>query len=45
LTGGATCKVTLRFSPTSAGAKNTANLVVSGSPGDSVTVRLTGTGT
>lgn len=45
LAGGATCKVTVRFSPTSAGAKNTASLVLSGSPGDSVTVRLNGTGT
>ena len=44
LGGGVTCKVTVRFAPSSAGAKNTASLVLSGNPGDSVTVRLTGTG-
>ena len=45
LVGGATCAVTVRFSPSSAGVKNAASLVVDGNPGDSVTVRLTGTGT
>jgi hypothetical protein len=45
LGGGVTCKVTVRFSPSSAGLKNTASLVVRGNPGDSVTVRLSGTGT
>jgi hypothetical protein len=39
------CKVTVRFAPTTASTTaRAANLVVSGSPGDSVTVRLTGTG-
>jgi hypothetical protein len=39
------CKVTVRFSPTTASTTaKTANLVVSGTPGDSVTVRLTGVG-
>jgi len=41
--GGATCKVTVRFSPTTTGAK-TAALSVSGTPGDTVSVNLTGTG-
>jgi hypothetical protein len=41
--GGATCKVTVRFSPASTGAK-TAALSVSGTPGGSVSVNLTGTG-
>jgi hypothetical protein len=45
LAGGGTCKVTVRFSPTSTGTKNTASLILSGNPGDSVTVRLNGTGT
>jgi hypothetical protein len=45
LAGGGTCKVTVRFAPTSATPKNTASLILSGTPGDSVTVRLTGTGT
>jgi hypothetical protein len=45
LAGGATCKVTVRFSPASTGTKNTASLILSGNPGDSVTVRLNGTGT
>ena len=45
LAGGTTCKVTVRFTPSSAGTKNTASLVVGGNPGDSVTVRLNGTGT
>lgn len=44
LAGGATCKVTVRFAPTSAGTKNAASLVLSGNPGDSVTVRLSGSG-
>jgi hypothetical protein len=38
------CKVTVRFSPTSNGDKNAASLVVSGIPGDSIAVRLNGTG-
>jgi hypothetical protein len=43
--GGAapTCKVTVRFAPTSTGAK-AGTLTVSGTPGDSVTVSLSGTG-
>jgi hypothetical protein len=44
LAGSATCRVTVRFVPTSSGLKNTASLVLSGNPGDSVTVRLTGSG-
>jgi hypothetical protein len=41
--GGASCKVTVRFSPTTTGAKAAA-LSLSGTPGDSVSVNLTGTG-
>jgi hypothetical protein len=41
---GLTCKVTVRFAPSSAGAK-AATLTVSGTPGDSASVTLTGTGT
>jgi hypothetical protein len=44
LGSGGSCKVTVRFAPTTAGAK-TETLTVSGSPGDSVSVTLVGTGT
>lgn len=43
LDSSATCKVTVRFSPATAGAKS-ASLTVSATQGDSVTVTLTGTG-
>ena len=39
-----TCTVTVRFAPATAGAAKAATLTVSGVPGDSVTVSLTGTG-
>jgi hypothetical protein len=44
LATGGTCKVTVRFQPTSTGSK-TATLTVSGTPGDSAAVNLAGTGT
>ncbi len=43
LGGAATCAVTLRFIPTTAGAK-TATLTVNGTPGGSVSATLSGTG-
>jgi hypothetical protein len=42
---GSTCTVTVRFSPSSSSTTaKTASLTVGGTPGDSVTVNLTGTG-
>jgi hypothetical protein len=41
-TAGVTCKVTVRFSPTSVAATKAAALTVGGDPGDSVVVTLSG---
>lgn len=45
LASGATCTVTVRFDPTSAGASKSATLTVSGTPGDSAAAALTGVAT
>jgi hypothetical protein len=44
LAGGGTCVMTVGFSPTTTGAK-TATLNISSSPGGTITIALTGTGT
>jgi hypothetical protein len=44
LSGAAACRVTVRFVPTDTAAENSVHLTVSGTPGDSITVDLTGRG-